>query len=159
MKRNIFVRLTAMALLIVMIVPAFIACEPLDADTGTTVAVDPTEAPEITGEPDVTTDAATEPEATTEAEATTKAPEETTAAPTNEMKDYVVTPEWKLGYVGSSSNSSWSEKLNPTGGLYSYSEVINLGPAGSTITFTDDNTNANGDGNFASAAAYVFSSW
>jgi hypothetical protein len=75
------------------------------------------------------------------------------------MKDYVVTPEWKLGYVGSSSNSSWPEKLNPTGGLYSYSEVINLGPAGSTITFTDDNTNSNGDGNFASAAAYVFSSW
>ena len=56
MKRNIFVRLTAMALLIVMIVPAFIACEPLDADTGTTVAADPTEAPDITGEPDVTTD-------------------------------------------------------------------------------------------------------
>ena len=160
MKRNIFVRLTAMALLIVMIVPALIACEPLDSDNETTAPVaDPTEAPDITGEPDVTTDAATEPEATTEAEATTKAPEETTAAPTNEMKDYVVTPEWKLGYVGSSSNSSWSDKLNPTGSMYSYSDVINLGPAGTTSTFTDDNTNSNGDAKFASASAYVFSSW
>ena len=64
MKRNIFVRLTAMALLIVMIVPALIACEPLDSDNETTAPVaDPTEAPDITGEPDVTTDA----EETTEA--------------------------------------------------------------------------------------------
>lgn len=43
--------------------------------------------------------------------------------------------------------------------MYSYSEIINLGKKGSTITFTDDNTNSNNDVNFASAAAYVFSSW
>ena len=75
------------------------------------------------------------------------------------MQDYVVKLEWNLGYVGSDTNSSWKEKLNKTGGQYSYSEIINLGPAGSTVTFTDDNTNSNGDTNFASAAAYVFSSW
>ena len=155
MKRNIFVRLTAMALLIVMIVPALIACEPLDSDNETTAPVaDPTTAPESTAAPDVTTGA----EETT-ADATTTEPEATTEAPSTEPKDYVVDVEWNLGYVGSSSNSSWKEKINPTGGYYSYSEVINLGPAGSTITFTDDNTNSNGDSNFASAAAYVFSSW
>jgi hypothetical protein len=49
--------------------------------------------------------------------------------------------------------------LNTSGTYYSYSEIINLGPKGSTITFADDNTNSNGDTNFASAAAYVFSSW
>ena len=158
MKRNIFVRLTAMALLIVMIVPALIACEPLDSDNETTAPVaDPTEAPDITGEPDATTEAEETTEAATEPEATT-APEVTTEAPAV-LQDYVVDVKWSLGYVGSSSNSSWKEKLNPSGTYYSYSEVINLGPAGSTITFTDDNTNSNGDGNFASAAAYVFSSW
>lgn len=154
MKRYNLIRLTAIALLLAMMASAFIACEPLDSDNETTIADEPSKAPESTAEPDATTGA----EETTEAEQTTEAPEETTAAP-SEAKDYVVTPEWKLGYVGSATNSSWKEKLNPTGGMYSYSDVINLGPAGSAITFTDDNTNANGDTNFASAAAYVFSSW
>ena len=112
MKRNIFVRLTAMALLIVMIVPALIACEPLDSDNETTAPVaDPTTAPESTAAPDVTTGA----EETT-ADATTTEPEATTEAPSTEPKDYVVDVEWTLGYVGSSSNSSWKEKINPTGG-------------------------------------------
>lgn len=154
MKRHNLIRFTAIALLLAMMASAFIACEPLDSDNETTIADEPSKAPESTAEPDATTGA----EETTEAEQTTKAPEETTSAP-SEVKDYVVTPEWFLGYVGSDSNSSWKEKLNKTGGMYSYSEVINLGPAGSTVTFTDDNTNSNGDSNFASAAAYVFSTW
>ena len=153
MKSKILIRITAMALLLVMMASSVIACQPAADGNGTTEAVaDPTTAPESTGAPD-----ATEPEATTEAEATTEG-EITTEAP-GVMQDYVVTPGWFLGYVGSDSNSSWKEKLNKTGGMYSYSDVINLGPAGSTITFTDDNTNANGDTNFASAAAYVFSTW
>ena len=61
---------------------------------------------------------------------------------------------WQLGYVGSSTNSSgFVNVLNPNGGSYSYSDVIDMGPAGSTIAFADD---ASG---YASAAAYVFSFW
>ena len=61
---------------------------------------------------------------------------------------------WQLGYVGSSTNSSgFVNVLNPNGGSYSYSDVIDMGPAGSTISFADD---ASG---YASAAAYVFSFW
>ena len=154
MKRNLFIRLSAVALLLAMIASAFIACEPLDAEEGTTEGAP---APEITTSADEPTS-----EAETTAEEATTAPEvtaeQTTEAPAV-AKDYVVTPGWFLGYVGSDTNSSYPEKLNKTGGYYSFSDVINLGPAGSTITFTDDNTNANGDTNFASAAAYVFSSW
>ena len=159
MKRNNFIRIVAMALMLAMMSASAVACFAPTGDAGTTAPSDPTEAPEVTSAPDVTeapeaeetTDAATEPEATTEAEVTTEAPAV--------LQDYVVDVKWNLGYVGSSTNSSWNEKLNPSGTYYSYSEVINLGPAGSTITFTDDNTNSNGDSNFASAAAYVFSSW
>lgn len=134
------------------------ACSPTGTNAETTVGE---EAPSTEGI--VATDAATDAETTapvetTASEATTEA-EVTTAPVAAEKKDYVVTLEWHLGYVGSDTNSSWKEKLNKTGGMYSYSEVINLGPAGSTVTFTDDNTNSNGDTNFASAAAYVFSSW
>jgi hypothetical protein len=61
---------------------------------------------------------------------------------------------WQLGYVGSSTNSSgFVNVLNPNGGSYSYSDVIDMGPAGSTISFADE---ASG---YASAAAYVFSFW
>jgi surface glycoprotein (TIGR04207 family) len=46
---------------------------------------------------------------------------------------------WQLGYVGSSTNSSgFVNVLNPNGGSYSYSDVIDMGPAGSTISFADD---------------------
>ena len=161
MKKNAIIRLIASVLLLAMLVPAVIACTPNAdeaEDSETKAPMDETAAAPDTTEAEATTEAETEPEATTEAVATT-APEVTTEAPSTEPKDYVVAVEWNLGYVGSDTNSSWKEKINPTGGQYSYSEVINLGPAGSTITFTDDNTNANGDSNFASAAAYVFSSW
>ncbi len=156
MKKTAIIRLIASALLFAMLSASIVACTPAEGGAETTVEnlTSPTEttAPEVT-EADETTAAevTTAPEATTEAEVTTSAPAE--------MKDYVVNPEWNLGYVGSDTNSSWKEKLNKTGGMYSYSEVINLGPAGSTITFTDDNTNSNGDTKFASASAYVFSSW
>ena len=61
---------------------------------------------------------------------------------------------WQLGYVGSSSNTAgFVNVLNPNGGSYSYSDVIDMGPAGSTVSFADE---ASG---YASAAAYVFSFW
>ena len=69
-------------------------------------------------------------------------------------EETVVATNWQLGYVGSSTNSGgFVNVLNPNGGSYSYSDVIDMGPAGSTISFADD---ASG---YASAAAYVFSFW
>ena len=69
-------------------------------------------------------------------------------------EETVVATNWQLGYVGSSTNTSgFVNVLNPNGGSYSYSDVIDMGPAGSTITFADD-TSA-----YASAAAYVISFW
>ena len=69
-------------------------------------------------------------------------------------EETVVATNWQLGYVGSSTNSSgFVNVLNPNGGSYSYSDVIDMGPAGSTISFADD-TSA-----YASNAAYVFSFW
>ena len=69
-------------------------------------------------------------------------------------EEKIVDTNWQLGYVGSSTNSGgFVNVLNPNGGSYSYSDIIDMGPAGSTITFADD-TSA-----YASAAAYVFSFW
>ncbi len=149
MKRNSYARVLAMLLLLAMTLTLIVACAPVGESSDTTNA-------EPAPSPEATTDADTDAEATTEAEVTTEG--QITEAPAV-AKDYVVTPEWFLGYVGSDTNSNYNEKLNKTGSMYSYSDVINLGPAGSTITFTDDNTNANGDTKFASAAAYVFSTW
>ena len=69
-------------------------------------------------------------------------------------EEKIVDTNWQLGYVGSSSNTAgFVNVLNPNGGSYSYSDVIDMGPAGSTISFADE---ASG---YASAAAYVFSFW
>ncbi len=69
-------------------------------------------------------------------------------------EETVVATNWQLGYVGSSTNSSgFVNVLNPNGGSYSYSDVIDMGPAGSTISFADEKSG------YASAAAYVFSFW
>jgi hypothetical protein len=61
--------------------------------------------------------------------------------------------KWNAGYVGSATNANWTNKINPTGGSYSYSDIIDMGPAGSTITFTDTIPG------FASNAAYTISVW
>ncbi len=69
-------------------------------------------------------------------------------------EEKVVDVNWQLGYVGSSTNSSgFVNVLNPNGGSYSFTDVIDMGPAGSTISFADDASA------YASAAAYVFSFW
>ena len=76
------------------------------------------------------------------------------SASAENYEEKTVETNWQLGYVGSSTNSSgFVNVLNPNGGSYSYSDVIDMGPAGSTISFADD---ASG---YASAAAYVFSFW
>ena len=158
MKKHSSIRILSWILLLTMLTSIICACSPSGTTEETTAGETAPSTDEIV-ETEAVTDAETTASAeTTAPEATTEA-EVTTAPAVAEKKDYVVTLEWYLGYVGSDTNSSWKEKLNKTGGMYSYSEVINLGPAGSTVTFTDDNTNSNGDTNFASAAAYVFSSW
>lgn len=69
-------------------------------------------------------------------------------------EEKTVDVNWNFGYVGSSTNGGgFVNVINPNGGNYSYTDVIDMGPAGSTITFADD-TPA-----YASAAAYVFSFW
>lgn len=69
-------------------------------------------------------------------------------------EETVVATNWQLGYVGSSTNTAgFVNVLNPNGGSYSYSDVIDMGPAGSTISFADEKSG------YASAAAYVFSFW
>ena len=111
-------------------------------------------------EPATSAPAATtsKPDGTSAPAVTTAAPEATTDA--EGRSDYPVEGlTWSLGYVGSSTHSSWKNTLNPTGAYYSVSAIFTVPAAGSTVTFTDDNTNSNGDSNFASAAAYVFSSW
>jgi len=138
---------------------AFCACgneTPAGTTAATTAAPEPktdeiTTAEEVTEE--ITTAEITTAEVTTE-EITT---EEVTAADTR--TEFTVELRWHLGYVGSNSNSSWADKINPGGNYYSFTEVFTVPSAGTTITFIDDNTNSNGDTNFASAAAYVISSW
>ncbi len=72
----------------------------------------------------------------------------------------VVDVKWNCGYVGSDQNAqNYVNKIKENGGSYSYSDVLTISKAGTKIYFTDDNTNSNGDTNFASAAAYVISSW
>ena len=163
MKNINWLRLVASVLLLATLTSVFVACSGGNTSADTTVVdttvADTTVADTTTAAPVETTTAAdTTAEATTVADTTTAAPAQTTTAP-SESKDYTVAANWYLGYVGSSSNSSYKNKLNKSGGMYSYTDIIDLGPAGSTITFTDDNTNSNGDKNFASAAAYVVSFW
>ena len=60
---------------------------------------------------------------------------------------------WKMGKVASSDF-----KISKTQ-KYSYSDVITVKNAGTTITFVDDNTNNNGDVEFADSDVLVISSW
>ncbi len=89
---------------------------------------------------------------------------DTTAEATDAVTDapegpQVIKTNWYLGYVGSSTHSSYANKLNVGGGGYSFTDIIVIPKAGTRITFVDDNTNSNGEAMFASASAYVFSHW
>lgn len=68
---------------------------------------------------------------------------------------------WSMGYVGSAEHSRYPEELvtGNSGSNYSYTDVFTVESAGTTITFSDDNSNSNGDVKFASTNAYVISSW
>lgn len=93
--------------------------------------------------------------ASAEAETPSEAPttEPTTQEPAKPEKQ-VLSVNWHDGYVGSASNVYNQNKLTETTGtMYSYTDVITIPKAGTRITFTDDG------GLYASAAAYVISSW
>lgn len=138
-----------LSLILLAIVCAALICISCGDDTTETTA-DPA---------DTTTVATTKATTKETTKATTKATTVTTTAATTAAPG-TISVNWNLGYVGSSTNSqNFVNKLNPNGGSYSYTDVFNVAKAGTTITFIDDNTNSNGDSKFASAAAYVFSSW
>lgn len=155
MKRKVLIAL----ILTLACVASLCACgnsTPAGTTANTTAAPEPktdeiTTAEQVTEE--ITTAEVTTAEVTTE-EVTT---EEVTTEDTR--TEFVFELRWHLGYVGSYSNSSWADKINPGGNYYSFTEVFTVPSAGTTITFIDDNTNSNGDTYYASAAAYVFSSW
>ncbi|MBQ8431860.1 MAG: SGNH/GDSL hydrolase family protein [Clostridia bacterium] len=67
--------------------------------------------------------------------------------------------KWNYGYVASATHSSTPNQLVPNGGGYSYTDVFCIPRAGTTIVFKDDNTNSNNEVKYASASAYVISSW
>ena len=66
---------------------------------------------------------------------------------------------WHFGYVASSTHATAPNTLVENGDRYSYTDVFTVEKAGTTITFTDDNSNSKGDYRFASESAYVVSSW
>lgn len=138
--------------------------DPKDS-TGNTVGESDSVTQEVpTEKPDETvTDTATEEPTEKPTEEPTGSPTEKTtepsANPSEPDKKGILKVEWHLGYVGSSTNKSYKDVLNPAGGQYSYSDIIHIEKAGTVISFTDDNTNSGSDKAFASAAAYVVSSW
>ena len=101
---------------------------PADTTPADTTPVDTTTAETTPAE---TTPADTTPAVTTPSDTTTAAPSEKT--------ELAVT--WHLGYVGSDTHTSSAYAINPTGGKYSYSDVIVIEKAGTEISFTDDNQN------------------
>lgn len=62
------------------------------------------------------------------------------------------TVKWNDGYVGSSTNPDFANKITTKAGNYKYSDIITVWGKGSLLMFTDA-------GGFASNAAYVFSSF
>ncbi|MBR7099457.1 MAG: SGNH/GDSL hydrolase family protein [Clostridia bacterium] len=63
--------------------------------------------------------------------------------------------DWSMGYVKSDTGAI----VSTANSAYSYTEVFTIPKAGTTVTFVDNNTNANGDTGFASGGALVVSSW
>lgn len=70
-----------------------------------------------------------------------------------ESTTQTVQTTWSKGYVGSSTNTNWAGKINTGANSYSYSDIIIVEKAGTTLTFSDT---ASG---YASASAYVISFW
>lgn len=78
-----------------------------------------------------------------------------------EPEEEILELKWNLGYVASSSHGTKPNQLvsGSGGGNYSYTDVFTVPKAGTTVTFTDDNSNSGTDAKFSSTSAYVVSSW
>ncbi len=95
--------------------------------------------------PESTTAEVTTEEATTE-EVTTEEPMDTTP--------FKIEVNWNVGYVGSSTNPyGYANKLNPGGGAYSYTDVIEIAHKGTKIVIKDTKKGS------SSGNCYVISSW
>ena len=118
---------------------------------------------------EATSASTTEPTSEPTTEATSASTTEPTTEPTTGNPDVPADPpvdpnvlnvKWNSGYVGSSSNSNYPNKIyNSSSAYYHYTDVITVAKAGTTITFADGNANDGGDGKYASTSAYVISSW
>ena len=110
-RRSGALRATAMLLLLSVLMVYAVSCAPTGAPQDTT------DAQSTVQDETTVTDETTAAEETTAMDGTTAA-EETTEALPPEKQDYVVSPAWHLGYVGSASNASFKEKLNTNGTMY-----------------------------------------
>ena len=122
---------------------ALVACneEPKDPSTENTESdstADTTDASDTNGEE------------TTEAE---------TEAETDPNAHLAINVKWNFGMVSSPYHGSKPEQLIAEATRHSYTDVFTVAKAGTTVTFTDDNKDSDGDTRFASANAYVFSMW
>lgn len=75
-----------------------------------------------------------------------------------------VSAKWNLGYVGSNSNTSNTNKLAYDAAAYQFSGVITVPKAGTTVMVVDNNTesrfhNSGTTSGVASSNAYVISHW
>lgn len=73
--------------------------------------------------------------------------------------EILVDIKWNFGMVASADYYAKPNTVIDNENYYSYTDVIEIPFAGTTITFVDDNTNSNNDKNFSTHTSYVFSSW
>ena len=111
--------------------------DPVDTDDGTTSTEE--------------TNDATEESTEHESELETEAPD-----PNAHL---AIDVKWNFGMVASSSHGTKPDQLVENTARHSYTDVFTIAKAGTTVTFTDDNTNSGGDRFFASSNAYIFSWW
>ena len=132
MKNKVFLSATALLLSLVTVLQCFLACSSETADKKDT---------------EVTTTERTDPPVDPK-------PEPPAVGTVLETKI-----KWNFGMVASPDYYTKPNSIVPNENYYSYTDVIEIPFAGTTLTFTDDNTNSGGDANFATYTAYVVSSW
>lgn len=71
----------------------------------------------------------------------------------------VMDVNWNLGYVGSSINTSYANRIANNGCTYLYSDVLTIAKAGSTVCFFDGKLEDFDSGIHASYNANAISSW
>ncbi|MBQ8342169.1 MAG: SGNH/GDSL hydrolase family protein [Clostridia bacterium] len=86
-------------------------------------------------------------------------PEDTPNTSVDPNAPHEIKVNWHFGYVASATHANSPNTLVENGDRYSYTDVFTVPKAGTTITFTDDNSNSGSDYRYASASAYVVSSW